>query len=380
MRYIWQHADWPNFHWRSDRLLNALGRARLWQGKLLGKVHALDEDPGREARAEIMAAEAVKSAEIEGAILPREAVRASVDRRLGLSAPGSSMADPHIEGLVALTLDAAMKYAEPLTPERLKAWHAALFPTGFSGLRRAEAGRWRNQNTIQLVSGPVERERVHFETPPSNRVDLEMKKYISWWEKGSNHIEGLLRAAIAHFRFITIHPFVDGNGHIARALTHMALARDEGRAVRFYSLSARMMAERDAYYDALERSQKGDCDITPWLLYFLECFQRVIQDSEALLSRMLLKSEFWRKHGPAILTDRQRKVVNHLLDAGPGDPGEGLTTRQYVSITRVSRATAYREISDLVKKRILLKNHGRGRNVNYDLAWSGEKSGGSSVE
>ncbi len=368
MRYIWQHADWPNFYWKSDRLINALGRARLAQGKLLGKIHALGMRSEQEVRAEILVREAVKTAEIEGAILNRDAVRASVDGRLGLNASKSTMVDRHVDGLVGVALDATMKYAEPLTPERLKGWQAALFPTGFSGLRRVYTARWRSRDTIQLASGPANKERIHFETPPSSRVDLEVKKYISWWEKGSEHIEGLLRAGIVHFRFITIHPFDDGNGPIARALTDMALARDEGMSERFYGLSARMMVEQDRYYAALEKSQKGVCDITSWLLYFLECYHRAILDSEGLISRILVKSEFWRKHEPANLNDRQRQVVDLLLGSGSSGSRGGLTTREYVSITRVSRATAYREISDMVEKRILFQNHGRGRNVNYSLA------------
>ncbi len=374
MRYIWQHADWPNFHWKSDRLIDALGRARLAQGKFLGKVHSLDMNSAQEVRAEVLVEEVLKTAEIEGAHLDRDAVSASIDRRLGLNASDSSMVDRHVEGLVGVALDAAMKYREPLTPERLKAWQAALFPTGFSGLRRVSTAKWRGRNRFQLVSGPANNERIHFETPPSSRVDLEVKKYISWWEKGSGHIEGLLRAGIAHFRFVAIHPFEDGNGPIARALTSMALARDEGMPERLHGLSARIMAERDRYYSALEKSQKGDCDITSWLLYFLEFFHRAIRDSEALISRMLVKSEFWRKNEPANFTDRQRKVVDLLLGSESRGPGGGLTTREYVSITRVSRATAYREISDMVKKRILIKNHGRGRNVNYSLVWSNEES------
>jgi len=222
---------------------------------------------------------------------------------------------------------------------------------------------------MQVVSGPVGREKVHFEAPPAERVEKEIRNLFRWWEKESKNIEGLLRAAIAHFRFVTIHPFEDGNGRIARALTDMALAQDEKLGSRFYSLSTRIMAERDLYYRVLERCQKGDGDITGWLVWFLDCFERAVEHSETLISTVLTKARFWQRHGQTLLNERQRKVVNRLLDVGPGGFEGGLTTRKYVSMAKVSRATAFREISALVERQVLRQNPGRGRNVSYDIVW-----------
>lgn len=369
MRYIWQHADWSNFTWQSDQLLDAVGKARFSQGKLLSKVNALGMKLSREAQAEILTEETVQTAAIEGETLDRDSVRSSVSKRLGLPIVGLPAAGRHVDGLVDVLMDATMYYKKPLTAKRLKSWQAALFPTGFSGLRRIRVGKWRGSEPMQVVSGPIGYERIHFEAPPSNMIDTEIRKFISWWEKGSVKMDGLLRAGIAHFRFITIHPFEDGNGRIARALTDMALAQDERLSTRFYSLSSRIMTERNDYYDILERCQKGNREITQWLKWFLGCFQQAVEDSQTLISKVLSKAEFWQQHGQTTLNDRQRKVINCVLDAGRDGFEGGLTTRKYVSMARVSRATAFREISDLVEKRILLQNEGRGRNANYGIRW-----------
>lgn len=369
MRYIWQRSDWPNFKWQSDQLLDVLGEARFHQGKLLSKISALGMNLSQEAQAEILIEETLKTAAIEGQILDRKSVRSSVAKRLGLPAGGLPAAGRHVDGLVDVLLDATSHYDQSLTPKRLKSWQAALFPTGYSGLRRIRTGKWRGTDPVQVVSGPIGREKIHFEAPPSDKVDLEIRKFISWWEKGSIQMEGLLRAGVAHFRFITIHPFEDGNGRIARALTDMALAQDEKLSQRFYSLSSRIMREREDYYNVLERSQKGDVDITRWLRWFLGCYRRAVEDSQNLISKILAKAEFWQRHGQTTLNDRQRKVINKLLDAGPGGFEGGLTTRKYVSMAKVSRTTGFREISDLVKKRFLLKNEARGRSVSYDIRW-----------
>ena len=369
MHYIWQHSNWPNFTWQSDQLLNALSKARFSQGKLLSRVSALGMHLSREAQAEILIEETIKTAAIEGQTLDRDSVRSSVARRLGLPAAGLQTAGRHVDGLVDVLLDATLHYDKPLTAERMKTWQAALFPTGYSGLRRIRTGKWRGPNPMQVVSGPVGREKVHFEAPPSDKVALEVRKFISWWEKESIPMDGLLRAGIAHFRFITIHPFEDGNGRIARALTDMALAQDEKLTTRFYSLSSRIMLERDDYYNVLERCQKGNEDITRWLKWFLCCFQRAVEDSQTLILKVLAKAEFWQRHAQVVLNERQRKVINRLLDAGPGGFEGGLTTRKYVSMAKVSRATAFREISDLVGKRILLQNKEKGRSVSYDIRW-----------
>ncbi len=370
MRYVWQNTNWTEFSWESDALIQPLGRARLRQGRLLSKVNALGLKFSKEARVEILIEEAVKTAAIEGQALHRDSVRSSVARRLGLPTAGLPATERIVDGLVDVLLDATANYSEPLSPERLMGWQAALFPTGYSGLRKIRTGQWRGPELMQVVSGPVGKEKVHFEAPPSDQVDMEIRDFIQWWTKGSKNIEGLLRAAIAHFRFVTIHPFEDGNGRIARALTDMALAQDENQPSRFYSLSTRIMAERDEYYRVLERCQKGDGNITDWLLWFLECFERALEHSETLISNVLAKARFWQQHGQTTLNKRQKKVINRLLDAGPGGFEGGLTTRKYVGMLKVSRATAYREISDLVAKQIFRQNPGRGRSVSYDIIWA----------
>jgi Fic family protein len=368
MLYVWQKEAWSEFEWQNDRLIDTLGQARLAQGRLLSKVQSLGIELSREARAEVLTEETVKTAAIEGENLDRDSVRSSVARRLGLDTAGLPQTTRHIDGLVDVLFDATTHYDKPLTGERLKGWQAALFPTGYSGLSRIRAGEWRNSDPMRVVSGPLGREKVHFEAPPSNRVEKEMRDFMAWWAKSRGEVEGLLRAGIAHFRFVTIHPFDDGNGRIARALTDMALAQDEHQPQRFYSLSSHIMTERRAYYNALERCQKGNGDITGWLSWFLECMARAIKNSQTLISGVLIKAEFWQKLGHISITLQQRKVVNRLLDAEPGGFEGGLTTRKYVSMAKVSRATAYREISDLVNKGVLVANPGKGRSVSYRLA------------
>ena len=370
MRYVWQNTNWTRFKWDNDALVQPLGRTRLCQGRLLSKVDTLGLKFSGEARAEILIEETVKTAAIEGQTLPRDSVRSSVARRLGLPTAGLPAGDRATDGLVDVLLDATANYDKPLTKKRMMAWQAALFPTGYSGLCKIRTGRWRGPEPMQVISGPVGREKIHFEAPPADRLDSEIRDFIRWWEKGSKNTEGLLRSAIAHFRFITIHPFEDGNGRIARALTDMALAQDEKFGPRFYSLSTRIMSERDEYYQVLERCQKGDGNITEWLVWFLECFERAIEHSETLISIVLAKARFWQQHRQTTLNNRQLKVVNRLLDAGPGGFEGGLTTRKYVPLAKVSRATAYREISDLVAKQVLQQNPGKGRSASYDLLWT----------
>ena len=369
MRYVWHNTNWAEFTWNNDVLVQPLGRTRLRQGGLLSKVDALGLKFSREARAEILIEETVKTAAIEGQALDRDSVRSSVARRLGLPTVGLPAGDRTADGLVDVLMDASSNYDKPLTAERLMAWQAALFPTGYSGLRKIRTGQWRGPGPMQVVSGPVGREKVHFEAPPADSLERETRDFLQWWEKESKNTEGLLRAAIAHFRFVTIHPFEDGNGRIARALTDMALAQDEKLGSRFYSLSTRLMAERDEYYRVLERCQKGGGDITEWLVWFLECFERAVEHSETVISIVLGKARFWQRHGQTQLNERQRKVINRLLDVGPGGFEGGLTTRKYVSMAKVSRATAFREISALVERQVLRRNPGRGRSVSYDLIW-----------
>ena len=368
-RYIWQRPNWTNFRWDNDRIIVALGECRLLQGKLLGKAADLGFDLGTEAQVEILAEETLKTAAIEGESLDLKAVRSSVARTLGLPSAGLR-ADRYVDGLVSVLVDATRQHDAPLTEVRLCGWQAALFPTGFSGMHRIEVGRWRQAKGMQVVSGPVGRETVHFEAPPADRINEEMQRFLAWWAESRGGMEGLLRAAIAHFRFVTVHPFEDGNGRIARALTDMALSQDDRQSMRYYSMSSQIMAEREAYYDVLERCQKGDGELTGWLAWFLDCFSRAIKRSEALLAMVMDKAAFWKIHGQTPLSERQRKVINRMLDSGRGGFEGGMTTRKYVSLATVSRASAFRELNQLLELGIIKQNPGRGRSASYDLIWS----------
>jgi Fic family protein len=367
--YIWQSESWPHLTWDNDQLIEPLSRCRLLQGKLLGRLASIDREMGQEAYAELLVEEAVQTASIEGQMLDRNSVRSSVVRRLGLDAGGLPLPERHADGLVDVLIDATENHDTPLTPERLKAWQAAMFPTGYSGLHRIITGDWRGPDTMQIVSGPVGQEKIHYEAPPRDRIEKEMTEFIDWWQKSFKTCEGILRAGIAHFRFVTIHPFEDGNGRIARAITDMAMAQDESLRQRFYSLSAQIVAERDAYYAILEKTQKGNGDITRWLAWFLRCFSGAIRKSEQTLHKVFAKSAFWKIHVQTILNGRQQKVINKLLDAGKDGFEGGLTTRKYVSMAKTGRATAQREIRDLVEKKVLIANPGGGRSTNYDLIW-----------
>ena len=369
MTYIWEQTGWPYFSWQSDKLITILSRARFIQGELLSKIRSLGLDQSNETNSEILVEEAIKTSAIEGVRLDKESVRSSVAKRLGLPTAGLKEPDRNADGQVCVIMDATLNYKKPLTMKRLKSWQAALFPTGYSGLSKIKAGEWRGSAPMRVISGPVGREKVHFEAPPSDRIDSEIKTFIEWWETEKKGIDGLLRAGIAHFYFVTIHPFEDGNGRIGRALTDMALAQDENLSKRYYSLSSRIMQERKAYYDILEKSQRGALDITEWLLWFLKCYSWAIEDSERIILKALKIAAFWQKHAQIILNKNQRKVINRLLEAGPGGFTGGLSTRKYVAMTKVSRATAYRDIIDLVKKKILVQSRAKGRSTSYELVF-----------
>lgn len=377
MRYVWQDRKWPKLSWESEPLLSLLSKARLAQGKLITQVAGLGLGLSREARADILTEEAVKTSAIEGERLNRESVRSSVARHLGLPTAGLPSSNRSVDGLVEVLLDATQNYSRPLTSARLKRWQAALFPTGHSGLMKIRVGQWRGrEHPMQVVSGAVGLEKVHYEAPPGERVEREMSRFLSWWEASKGREEGLLRSGLAHFYFVTIHPFEDGNGRIARALTEMALAQDENLPMRCYSLSSQIMEERDDYYAALETSQKGRGDVTAWLQWYLECHSRAVAKTGQLIGDVLAKAGFWRRQDQTELNERQRKVVNRLLDAGREGFQGGLTTRKYVSLAKISRATAFREISDLLEKKILRQNPAKGRSASYDLNWGPSKNEG----
>jgi Fic family protein len=363
-QYIWQNPGWPEFRWDSSVLLKPLGDARHIQGRLFVETEYI----GLASQAEVLAEEALMTAAIEGEKLNPDSVRSSVVRRLGLPEAGLSPVERHVDGLVQMLLDATGNYMKPLDDNRLYGWHAALFPSGYSDLKKIDMGKYRTiKEPMQVVSGPEGREIVHYEAPPSDQVQKEMKSFLWWWASASE-TDGLLRAALAHFWFVSIHPFEDGNGRIARAITDMALAQDEKKGWRLYSMSSEIMAEQDDYYAILEKTSKGDGDITDWLVWFLRCLEKAVKSSLNRVNLVMLKTRFWQKHAEESLSKRQKKVLNRLLDAGPEGFEGGLNNRKYKGMTKVSPETAKRDLADLVKKAILIQKGG-GRSTRYELIW-----------
>lgn len=376
-QYVWELERWPELHWDADRLLVPLALCRKRQGAFLAGAAALGFETSefKDAQAEVLVEEVVQTAAIEGEVLDRESVRSSVAVRLGLPSGGLRPADKASDGLVQVLLDATLHHDVPLTAKRFKGWHAALFPTGYSGMYRIQAGQWR-KGPVRVVSGPAGKEQLHYEGPPAASVNRELKVFLEWWKSSVGRMDGILRAGLAHFWFVTIHPFEDGNGRLARTLTDMALAQDEAMRARFYSLSAQIMQERQDYYAVLERTQKGNGDVTDWLEWFVGGVDRAMTRSGGLLGRVLGKAEFWRRYGAVPLSERQRKVLNKLLDAGPEGFEGGLTNRKYVGMTKTTRATAQRDLADLVGKGMLNPKPGGGRSASYEIAWSGNHLSG----
>src|SRR5438445_1698251 len=315
MNYIYMSEDWPRFAWNAGRLVPHLSAARYEQGLLLGKMKDLGYQLKSEATLAAVTAEKVKSSAIEGEELSAESVRSSLARRMGLEAAGTRSVDRHVEGVVEMMLDATQNYAAPLTEERIFGWHAALFPTGRSGMRKITTGAWR-KGPIEVVSGPEGKQKLHFEAPAAERVGPEMKKFLSWYEDSATEAELLINAGLAHLYFVTIHPLEDGNGRITRAITEMSLARLENSAQRFYSMSSQIREERKSYYEILESTQKGDLDVTEWLIWFLDCLGRAIAKAKNLTAGVLGKDGFWRhlKRESIGVSERQRKIINLLLD------------------------------------------------------------------
>ncbi len=288
--------------------------------------------------------------------------------RLGLPG-GIGMQDRNIDGLVDVLLDAVRFHEKPLTLKRLNGWQSALFPLGYSGLKKIRTGKFRGNETMQIISGPIGKEKVHFEALPSERLNNEMHSFLRWWNSSYGQMDGILRAASAHLRFLTIHPYEDGNGRLARALIDMALAQDEKINIRFYSVSSQIMRMRNEYYKILEDVQRGRVEVTQWFLWFIKCVTASIELSQNIMSNVFVRVDFWNKYAQIEFNERQRKVLNRILEAGQGNFTGGLTTRKYVSITKTSRATAFREITDMLNKKILRQLPGKGRNVHYDLVW-----------
>ncbi|QJU60082.1 Fic family protein [Sphingomonas sp. AP4-R1] len=362
--YIHEQADWPRLHWRQDELAPQLAAVSRRQGRLVGRMERLGLGLRAEAVLETLTEEVTTSSEIEGEALDREQVRSSLARRLGLDAAGLKIPDRNVEGVVEMMLDATQNYAEPLTAERLFGWHAALFPTGRSGMSRIVVGAWRTEQSgpMQVVSGPPGKETIHFEAPTFDRLDREMATFLDWFET-ETAIDPVLKAAVAHVWFVTIHPFDDGNGRIARAIADMALARSEESPQRFYSMSAQIRVERKAYYDILEATQKGSLDISDWLRWFLSCLDRAFDGAEIVLENVLRKARFWEAVAAEALNDRQRAMLNRLLDGFEGK----MTSSKWAVITKTSQDTASRDIADLVARGLLRKDAAGGRSTSYSL-------------
>jgi Fic family protein len=362
--YIWQHLDWPNLRYDMTRLATPLAMVRHVQGRLLGRMESLGFTLRDEAWLQTLTQDVVKTSEIEGERLDTEQVRSSIARRLGLDIGALAPVDRNVEGIVEVMLDATQHYAEPLTAERLFAWHGALFPTGRSGLAQIRVAAWRDDagGPMQVISGPIGREKVHYTAPPANRLAAEMTTFLNWFEQ-QDELDPVLKAGLAHLWFVTLHPFDDGNGRIARAIGDMALARSEQCPQRFYSLSAQIQYERTDYYNVLERTQKNDLDVTEWLLWFLACLQRAIASADETLSAVLAKAKFWERFARAPMNERQIKVLNRLLDGFEGK----LTTSKWAKLAKCSQDTAYRDILILTELGALVKAEGGGRSTSYDL-------------
>ncbi|UDF03277.1 Fic family protein [Asticcacaulis sp. AND118] len=364
MKYIHEQDGWPAFHWSHETLADQLASVRHNQGRLVGRMEGLGFNLREEAVLATLTEDVLKSSEIEGERLDKEQVRSSIARRLGMDIGALAPVDRNVEGVVEMMLDATQHYNTPLTAERLFGWHAALFPTGRSGMTKIVVGAWRDGTSgpMQVVSGPIGRERIHFEAPDAQRLDEEMKAFLKWFEEGAD-LDPVIRAAIAHLWFITIHPFEDGNGRIARAIADLALARSERSSQRFYSMSAQIRAERAAYYDRLERTQKGDLDITDWIGWFLACLDRAFVGAETTLASVVTKARFWETHQVNALNARQRLMLTRLLDGFEGK----LTSSKWALIAKCSQDTASRDIEDLIKRGILVKDTSGGRSTSYTL-------------
>lgn len=367
--WIWQHPDWPVFFWDAAALAPLLGQARLAQGKVLGAVRMLDDGLSLEAVAAILVEDGLTTSAIEGERLDLEAVRSSVARHLGLPTAGLPVAPRAVDGLIEVLLDATRLHAQPLNTQRLCGWQAALFPSGHSGLYPIRVGELRGNARMQVVSGGVGRDRVHFLAPPRDGLALQVERFCDGFNHPPAGLDGLIRAGLAHLWFVTLHPFEDGNGRLARAITDMALAQDEDQPNRFFSLSAQILRKRESYYDILEHTQRGGLDVTPWLTWFLAQVAAAATAAQHTVANTLDKARFWLRHQNSPLNERQRKVLNRLLDAGPGGFEGGINTRKYISLTGASRTTAYRELADLVERGYIAPTGKGGRSSGYEIVW-----------
>ena len=362
--YIHERPDWPEFRWDHNGLANLLAAVRHRQGRLVGRMEALGFRLREEAVLGTLTQDVLKSSEIEGDLLDLDQVRSSLARKLGMESGALVPADRHVEGVVELMLDATQHYDEPLTPDRLFGWHAALFPTGRSGMRTIRAGEWRDDASgpMQVVSGPIGREKIHFQAPAAYRLQSEMARFLAWFNTQAT-VDPVMKAAQAHLWFVTIHPFDDGNGRIARAIADMAMAQSEASPQRFYSMSAQIRQERKEYYEILEQTQKGSLDVSAWMHWFLTCLDKAFLSSEETLSNVMRKARFWDSHAGESLNDRQLKVINRLLDGFEGK----LTSSKWASLAKCSQDTAGRDINDLISRGVLQKDAAGGRSTSYLL-------------
>ena len=363
--YIYQNPDWPNFTWDSEALSSKLSALRYRQGELLGRMKSLGFDLRTEASLNTLTNDVVKSSAIEGEYLDPGEVRSSIARRLGIETGGLVPTGREVDGVVEMTLDATQQHDRELTTERLHAWQATLFPTGRSGMRLITVGAWRTPEAgpMQVVSGPIGREKVHFEAPGAERLDTEMTQFLSWFNR-AQAIDPVLKAGLAHFWFVTIHPFEDGNGRIARAIADMSLARADASKERFYSMSSQVELERKSYYECLEQQQRDGLDVTGWLVWFLDCLDRSIESAGDTLAAVLYKARLWEKVNQQPVNERQRLIINRLLDDFKGH----MNTSKYAKLAKCSTDTALRDIQELLGRGILVKNPGGGRSVSYRLA------------
>ena len=362
--FIHQKDQWPEFTWNTNDFINLLSEVRNLQGRLVGKMETLGFDLRNEALLDTLTLDVLKSSEIEGEILNPDQVRSSIARKLGMEIAGAVESDRNVEDVVEMMLDATQNCIKPLTADRLFDWHAALFPTGRSGMYKITVANWRKDTTgpMQVVSGAMGKEKVHFQAPDSGLLENEMAQFLDWFNNNKK-IDLVLKAAIAHLWFVTIHPFDDGNGRITRAITDMLLAQSDKSNQRFYSMSAQIRFERKQYYEMLEKTQKGDLNITNWIIWFLTCLSNALKSTETVLTKVLFKADFWRKHSETIINERQKKILNMLLDGFDGK----LTSSKWAKIAKCSKDSAVRDINDLITKKILQKEAAGGRSTNYEL-------------
>jgi Fic family protein len=362
--FIHEQVNWPNFTLEYAGIINLLSEARNLQGRLIGKMESLGFDLINEAMLDTLTLDVIKSSEIEGEYLNPDQVRSSVARRLGMEIAGSVESDRNIDGVVEMMLDATQNCFKPLTADRLFDWHAALFPTGRSGMYKIRVADWRKDTTgpMQVVSGAMGKEKVHFQAPDSSLVENEMNLFLDWFNNNMK-TDLVIKAAIAHLWFVTIHPFEDGNGRIGRALTDMLLTQSDKSNQRFYSMSAQIRIERKEYYEMLEKTQQGNLDITEWIIWFLNCLINALKTTDSVLGRVIFKADFWAKHAKTLINERQKKLLNRLLDGFDGK----LTSSKWAKIAKCSKDTAIRDINDLIDKDILQKETAGGRSTNYEL-------------